>query len=154
VIVEGPASAFGAAVADARRRSPTVLPGFEGARAGIRYGEVRDDASAAQAVLAAMAGAGIVVHATAPRDVIDRLVDDLRRLATVEHRAGEREPDSVLTREQREILSRLADGLTLGQAAEELGLPRRTADRRLAAARTVLGVRTTAEAVVAFTTRR
>ena len=31
---------------------------------------------------------GIVVHAIAERAVIDRLVDDLRRLGAVDHRVG------------------------------------------------------------------
>jgi hypothetical protein len=43
---------------------------------------------------------------------------------------------------------------TLGEAAAELGLSRRTADRRLAAARAMLGVATTAEALVAFRARQ
>jgi DNA-binding NarL/FixJ family response regulator len=38
--------------------------------------------------------------------------------------------------------------MTLGQAATELGLSRRTADRRLAEARLALGARRTTEAVV------
>ena len=46
------------------------------------------------------------------------------------------------------LIALLAGGMTLGQAANELGLSRRTADRRLAEARVVLGARRTTEAVV------
>jgi len=49
--------------------------------------------------------------------------------------------------EWRHLLRLLADGWTLGEAASELGLSRRTADRRLDAARRELGTATTAEAV-------
>ena len=111
-------------------------------------GVVEDAAGAAEALLAALAGAGLIVEARADRDLIDRLVDDLRRLGPVEHRTHERD-HPVLTAEERELLALLADGLTLGAAAERLHLSRRTADRRLAHARVKLGVGTTAEAVVA-----
>jgi DNA-binding CsgD family transcriptional regulator len=53
-----------------------------------------------------------------------------------------------LTGEERRLLDLLADGRALGEAAETLHLSRRTADRRLAAARGKLRVRTTAEAVL------
>ena len=47
----------------------------------------------------------------------------------------------------RAILARIATGRTLGAIARELGLSRRTADRRLADARAALGVERTTEAV-------
>jgi DNA-binding CsgD family transcriptional regulator len=53
-----------------------------------------------------------------------------------------------LTCEERRLLELLADGQALGEAAETLHVSRRTADRRLAAAREKLGVHSTAEAVV------
>lgn len=116
----------------------------------VCVGVVRNSADAAEALLAALAGAGLVVNAQAGRDVIDRLVDDLRRLGPVDHRTGE--PDSMpeLTTQERQLLDRLAEGKTLGAAAAELHLSRRTADRRLASARDKLGASTTAEAVVAY----
>jgi DNA-binding NarL/FixJ family response regulator len=49
--------------------------------------------------------------------------------------------------QQRALLALLAEGLTLGEAAWQLGLPRRTADRRLADARRALGTDRTAEAI-------
>jgi DNA-binding CsgD family transcriptional regulator len=53
-----------------------------------------------------------------------------------------------LTCDERRLLELLAEGRALGEAAEALHLSRRTADRRLAAARGKLDVRTTAEAVL------
>lgn len=58
-------------------------------------------------------------------------------------------PSSTLTHDEQRVLSLLREGLAVGEAAQELHISRRTADRRLAAARTKLGVATTAEAVVA-----
>ena len=89
------------------------------------------------------------MHALAEREVVDRLVDDLRRLGPADHRTGEPDMGPGLTVDERRLLDRLSDGKTLGEAAAELHLSRRTADRRLAAARQKLGVATTAEAVVA-----
>ncbi len=113
----------------------------------VRVGRVANAEDAATAVLCAVAGADLVVDAAAPREVIDRLCDDLRRLGEVEHRIGP--PPSGLDADQRSLLALLLGGATLGQAARELHLSRRTADRRLAAARAALGARTTSEAVAA-----
>ena len=57
------------------------------------------------------------------------------------HHLSEMEADA------RAILRGLAHGKTLGQAAGELGLSRRTADRRLAHARRALGTDRTVVAV-------
>jgi DNA-binding NarL/FixJ family response regulator len=58
-------------------------------------------------------------------------------------------PTSTLTHDEQRVLTLLREGLAIGEAAQALHISRRTADRRLAAARTKLGVGTTAEAVVA-----
>jgi DNA-binding NarL/FixJ family response regulator len=112
----------------------------------VCVGRVRGPDDAARAVLAAVAGARVVVSTDADRDLVDQLVDDLRRLGDVDHRVG-RAPGPDLTDDQRALLARLLSGATLGDAARRLHLSRRTADRRLAAARTALGARTTAEAL-------
>ena len=52
------------------------------------------------------------------------------------------------------LLRLMVDGATLGDAARALHLSRRTADRRLAEARRVLGVRSTTEALVAVAAAR
>ena len=137
VVVEASERAFAAAVRE--------LGGQ-----GVFTGAVRDASEAAEALLAAVGGAGLVVHALADRKVIDRLVDDLRRLGPVDHRTAEPASGPGLTADERRLLGRLAEGRTLGEAAAELHLSRRTADRRLASAREKLGVATTAEAVVAY----
>ena len=55
-----------------------------------------------------------------------------------------------LAPEQRALLERLADGETIAAAAAAEFLSLRTANRRIAEAREVLGVRTTREAVLAY----
>jgi DNA-binding NarL/FixJ family response regulator len=149
VVVEGPAAVFAGAVADVRSAGRRTVAGWTVAGDdAVCVGSVADAEDAAAALLAAVGGAGIVVHAVAPREIVDRLCEDLRRLGRLEHVVGA-EPRPRLTREEAALLDLLLDGLTLGEAAERLGLARRTADRRLAAARAKLGVATTAEALVA-----
>jgi DNA-binding NarL/FixJ family response regulator len=53
-----------------------------------------------------------------------------------------------LDSETRTVLEHVAGGASISEAAARLGISRRTATRRLAAARASLGVDTTAEAVV------
>jgi DNA-binding CsgD family transcriptional regulator len=53
----------------------------------------------------------------------------------------------ALDAEARALISRIAAGATLGQAAHALHLSRRTADRRLAKARRALGVERTVVAI-------
>lgn len=133
-----------------------VIEGSEGAfrhaaaaaGGGTRFA-VRDEADAQAAVLAAVSGARVIVHGQAPRELLDRLIDDLRRLGAVDHRIGEPALDPLGTDERR-LLELLRDGRSLGEAARQLAISRRTADRRLSAARAALGVATTAEAVAAL----
>jgi DNA-binding NarL/FixJ family response regulator len=56
--------------------------------------------------------------------------------------------------EQRALLGRLANGETIATAAAAEYLSLRTANRRIAQARTSLGVRTTREAVLVFLHQR
>ena len=55
------------------------------------------------------------------------------------------------TRTSRRCCVAIAEGASLGQAAADLHLSRRTADRRLAAARKALDAASTPEAVVKAT---
>lgn len=112
---------------------------------------VEDDGSAALAVLAALEGTGLLIDARADRATVDRLCDDLRRLGHLDHRIGD--PGPLLTLEERRLLDLLSNGIALGEAAAQLHLARRTADRRLVAARTKLGVETTAQALAAHRRR-
>jgi DNA-binding CsgD family transcriptional regulator len=150
VVVEGSERALAYALREVERDGARVVHGWRNDESVVCTGAVRDAADAAEALLAAVAGAGLVVYAQGDRDLIDRLVDDLRRFGPVDHRTGEPEPDPGLTRDEAELLGQLAEGKTLGDAAAHLHLSRRTADRRLAAAREKLGAATTAEAVVAY----
>ena len=112
-------------------------------------GVVASETDAAEALLAALAGAGLLVEGRAGRDVLDRLVEDLRRLGEVDHRTSEPQPEPELTHEERELVALLGEGVTVGDAARRLHLSRRTADRRLASARARLGATSTAELLVA-----
>jgi len=141
------------AFADARRQAEraglSVVDDWRQEAGVVSAGAVRDEADAAAALLSAVWGAGLIVHATASPDVTERLVEDLRRLGPVDYRADEpARPD--LRHDERALLELLAQGSSLGEAARRLHLSRRTADRRLASARQTLGVETTTEAVVAF----
>lgn len=109
-------------------------------------GTVGDPAEAGHAVLAAIAGARLVLEACAPRDVIDQLCDDLRRVGQVDHRVGSSRTPRVGS-DERALLELLLGGASIGEAARRLHISRRTADRRLAAARHALDAGTTAEAL-------
>lgn len=154
VVVEASERALASALRELEREGARIVHGWRNDPAVVCTGAVRDAADAAEALLAAVAGAGLVVHAQADRDVIDRLVDDLRRFGPVDHRTDEPEWQAELNADERRLLDRLTEGKTLGQAAAELHVSRRTADRRLASAREKLGVATTAEAVVAHARTR
>ena len=150
VVIEGDGGPADAEIARAEAAGFERIAGFGAGpwpRPVVLTGIVRTEADAAAAVLAAIEGAGLIVEAQADRTTIDRLIDDLRHLGPVTHRTTA-EPDvDPPSPEARAILALLAEGLTLGEAARSLGLSRRTADRRLAEARLVLGVERTTEAI-------
>lgn len=137
----GRAGAAGAEVVDGFRQPVRTV------RPVVRRGIVATPSDAADALLAALDGAGLLVHATADRTTIDRLVDDLRRLGQVEHRIVEGDDEPEVPGEAKALLGLLAEGHSLGEAAAILGLARRTADRRLAMARRALGTERTTEAI-------
>jgi DNA-binding NarL/FixJ family response regulator len=150
VVVEASDRALAYALREVERDGARVVHSWRTDGSVVCTGAVHDPADAAEALLAAVAGAGLVVHAQAERDVIDRLVDDLRRFGPVDHRTGEPDAGPGLTADERRLLDCLAEGKTLGKAAAELHVSRRTADRRIALARDKLRATTTAEAVVAY----
>ena len=153
IVVEGPPGLLAAEAAQLRANGYDVREGFRavGAIAGrtICHGAVASANDAGAAVLAALAGHGLLIGATTSRETIDRLVDDLRHIGRVDHRAEvANSPARIeIDADGRSILRLLAEGLTLREVAEQLGIPRRTADRRLAAARRALGAERTAEAI-------
>lgn len=149
VVVEDSPPAYADALAEARWTGWRLDEGWEDARAGeVRVGEIVSAADAAAALLAVVAGAGLVAHVRAERELVDRFCDDLRRFGDVDYRAASTPRLPHLTSEQRRLIDLLAEGLTLGEAARQLNLSRRTADRRLAEARRAFGVETTAELLV------
>jgi DNA-binding NarL/FixJ family response regulator len=111
-------------------------------------------------VQAAARGAAIVAITDAASAVGQALVDDLGRLGPVHlNPDAETEADSAdvlskLIPEQKALLERLANGETIAAAAAAEFLSLRTANRRIAQARELLGVRTTREAVVAYLQQR
>lgn len=150
VVVEGPEQALELAVHELMADGWRVVAGFAPpTRVGrtVRTGQIASRADAEAALLTALGGEGLVARATAPREIVDRLVDDLRRLGTVDHRIGQPDTVPVVQPEARAILGLLAEGHSLGEAAAILGLSRRTADRRLAEGRRVLGAQRTTEAI-------
>ena len=156
MVVEGPPGCTDHEVERLRAAGVRIVDGFRPppqADGAVCVGVVDSEAAAIEALLAVLAGAGLVAEARADRATVDRLVDDLRRRGPVDHRvagpvgvagAG---ADLALSIEGRAILGMLAMGLSLGEAAHVLGLGRRTADRRLAEARRALGVTRTIEAI-------
>ena len=153
MVVENTSAGFEAAVSGARAGGWRVVEGF-GADGGlrrptVRAGSVADEGDAAQVVLAAVRGHGVIVFSSASRAVTDRLLDDLGRLGAVTHVAQEDEVEApLLTAEERALLALLSEGLSLGEAAQRLHISRRTADRRLASARHSLRVTSTSEALL------
>ena len=151
IVVEGSDDAFARAVAEATLAGWRVRDGFDGPMSGpapvVCAGVVASAEQAARALLAVLGGAGLVVHGQAPRDVIDRLLDDLRHVGPVELRRQLQASPPALDPDELAILRMLGEGRRLGDAANSLGLSRRTADRRLADARRALGVERTVEAV-------
>jgi DNA-binding NarL/FixJ family response regulator len=146
VVIEGASSA-----AEARRAiedfGRPAVDSWAGAAGMLCTGVVRTADDAQRVVLAALAGADLVVDCRADRGVTDEMCDDLRRLGRLDHRVVTA-TSSALTDDQRELLSAIAGGASLGSAAGTLHLSRRTADRRIAAAREALGAASTAEAIV------
>ena len=158
LVLEAPPGVVEAETARLRAAGWALVDGFTGpaprpGRPVVRRGRVSGDRDAADALFAAMGGDGLLLDAGgADRALVDRLVDDLRRLGPVDHRlvdTADAPPD--VPPEARAILGLLAEGHSLGEAAAILGLSRRTADRRLDAARRALGVTRTTEAIARAT---
>jgi hypothetical protein len=125
----------------------------------VLHGRVTDAETLQLAVLAAARGAGIVAICDAESPMGRALVDDLTRLGTVRQGAQPETADAPnavadLVPEQRALLDRLAAGDTIAAAAAAEFLSLRTANRRIAEARALFGVRTTREAVLAYLRQR
>ncbi|WP_229074837.1 LuxR family transcriptional regulator [Actinoplanes sp. DH11] len=131
-----------------------------GAAQLVLHGRVHDEdlETARLVVLAAARGAGIVAICDAESSAGRALVDDLARLGPLNRGADTAVDGSDvianLIPEQRALLDRLASGDTIAAAAAAEFLSLRTANRRIAEARQLFGVRTTREAVLAYLRQR
>jgi DNA-binding NarL/FixJ family response regulator len=119
-----------------------------------RYGRITDRDTAELALLAAARGAAIVAVTDTGTELGQALLADLGRIAPVrtdpDAELDEPAGQARLAPEQRALLDRLAAGETIAAAAAAEFLSLRTANRRIAEARQLLGVRTTREAVLAY----
>ena len=155
VVIEAPQQAVTPVLAVLEAVGWTISRGFQLPTAEwsvggiVCVGTVTSASDAALATLAGVRGAGLVVAVSAREEVVERLVDDLLRIGRVDYWARD-EPGGLgkLGIEQWCLLTLLANGRTLAEAAGILHLSRRTADRKVAAARTSLGAKSTAEAVL------
>jgi antitoxin (DNA-binding transcriptional repressor) of toxin-antitoxin stability system len=125
----------------------------------VLHGRITDTETLQLAVLAAARGAGIVAICDAESPIGRALIDDLTRLGPVWQGAAAEPAESGnavadLVPEQRALLDRLAAGDTIAAAAAAEFLSLRTANRRIAEARALFGVRTTREAVLAYLRQR
>ncbi|SDS95237.1 LuxR family transcriptional regulator [Actinoplanes derwentensis] len=122
----------------------------------VLHGRIGDDdtESAQLAVLAAARGAGVVAVCDTESAAGRALIDDLSRLGPVNQGVDGGDPLANLIPEQRALLDRLAAGDTIAAAAAAEFLSLRTANRRIAEARALFGVRTTREAVLAYLRQR
>jgi DNA-binding NarL/FixJ family response regulator len=124
----------------------------------VLHGRISDPDTVQLAVLAAARGAGIVAICDLESSLGRAFVADLGRLGPVGQGSApaDEHPDTVvdLVPEQRALLDRLASGDTIAAAAAAEFLSLRTANRRIAEARALFGVRTTREAVLAYLRQR
>jgi hypothetical protein len=119
----------------------------------VRYGVVADPMTAALVVRAAAGGAGVVAVVDGAAAWGQTLVDDLARLGPVRCLYDPPEGSSLLGRlqpDQRALLERLAVGETIAAAAAAEFMSLRTANRRIAAIRSLFGVASTRDAVNAY----
>ncbi|MEJ7772041.1 MAG: hypothetical protein WKF51_09080 [Geodermatophilaceae bacterium] len=118
-------------------------------RRWVCEGTVDDNTDAEAATWALVRGCAVVVAVGggAPPD----FVADLARAGQVLTWAPAHSDVAGLGTVESDLLRLLGDGLSLQQAAGQLYLSGRTAQRRLNSARAALGVRTTREAVLAWT---
>jgi DNA-binding NarL/FixJ family response regulator len=127
----------------------------------VLTGDVAGEAEAQAVLVAAVRGAGLAVRLDLRQPWAAGFLADLARLdaqLAPPVRPGASRPPAPdvaaavgrLTPEQRQLLDLLAGGASIAQAARQLFLSLRTANRRVATARDALGVSSTREAVLAY----
>ena len=115
----------------------------------IVVGPVPNAATAQAALLCVVRGAGLVATLNRAAAWAATFLADLGRVRPVNAPTPALD-DLALSDEQRTLLDLLAEGHSIAQAARRSYLSLRTANRRVAQARAVLGVATTREAVLAY----
>lgn len=128
----------------------------------VCHGRVADPDTARLALLAAVRGASVVAITDVTSGLGQEFLADLGRVGVVTTDlegwaaggSGDGDGGPQLAVEQRALLDRLAAGETIAAAAAAEFLSLRTANRRIAEARELLGVRTTREAVLAYLRHR
>jgi DNA-binding NarL/FixJ family response regulator len=111
----------------------------------VCVGAVRTPRDERDALRVALRGYGLAVLVDGAEQHA-AFLDDLTRLGRLEIRA-DRRPRQTFGEDVRQLLGLMARGATVAEAARQLHLSLRTAHRRLARARALLGARSTAEAV-------
>jgi hypothetical protein len=148
VVVDDPATLDQVTLAPERRvRDGFVLPARPrdlSSHGWVCRGVVGGREDARAAVEALERGVGLIVAVTVEGRERLALLEDLDRAG----RITSSDDAYVLDDDQRSLLALLADGVTVAVAAQQAGVSRRTANRRLADARARLGVESTVEAVV------
>lgn len=162
IVVLPDAAAVEAAAVQLRRKGHAARGGFALEPDGdfdvreqklICTGVIDGAEAARSAVLAAARGASVLLAIDDDLDpgVRHRLLDDLARLGSVRDQlTAPTQTGPALTQEQLQLLELLAAGASIPEAAAELYVSVRTAERRVAQVRAAFGVRTTAAALVAF----
>jgi hypothetical protein len=105
------------------------------------YGVIRDERDRDAVLVALARDADVVIAIDLPATQRAALLDDITRIADVRE-AG------LLKPEERAVVDGLIEGRTLTEVARSLGMSRRTATRRLAAARVAFGAATTMELIL------
>ncbi len=124
--------------------APGEMPGSADRRVAY-FGPVESHKDAEAALLTSLHGHSVVARVRTT-DALATFIDDLRRVGPVDVRGADRLAEPLDT-DQRMLLQLLAEGRTMARAAEALHMSLRSVQRRMHAARTVLGARSTAEAV-------
>ncbi len=113
-------------------------------------GRVEAQSDQQAALLAGARGTGLIV--IAPSQEASLFIEDLQRLGRVERRGSQAAPGS-LDAETLDLLSALADGRSVADAARDCLMSLRTAHRRLGSARTSLGVGSNSELLIEYARR-
>jgi len=152
IVVEEDESLFHAIVHDLDDAGQTLCAGWpsddqvdSSEAETMWFGRIDDDDDQHAALLAAIRGVDLLVYLPGV-DGRASFLDDLGRVGVVEIRTT-RLRDRLLDDDQRALLGLLVEGATMAEASRTLHLSLRTAQRRMARTRTVLGARSTGEAV-------